>query len=123
MKWTNEEKTVLLDTWANTPPEWTTEQDVLAIASRAVELAAVRDGGRVAAGLIQRYRNENETLRSELTEARATIARLTAAAQALSEHADKAGGPAPGSACTCHMLQRDTQWHDTDCPARPQETA
>jgi len=21
--------------------------------------------------------------------------------------------------CTCHMLQRDTQWHDTDCPRSP----
>lgn len=40
--------------------------------------------------------SERDALSAELTEARATIARLTAAGQVLSEHADKAGGPAPG---------------------------
>lgn len=33
-------------------------------------------------------------------------------------------GDAPQDAkCTCDMLQRDTQWHDTDCPRAPNHSA
>lgn len=125
--------------FANPAKDCTLDDMVVeAIMTCAVELAAARDGGKVAAGLIQRYRNENERLRksadelqrqrdssneswehlrSELTEARATIARLTAAGQALSEHADKAGEPEPTTqpVCTGFAEQCD-HGHIDPCP-------
>lgn len=278
MEWSEEEVNALTETWANTPPEWTTEQDVLAIATRAVELAAARggtmtverratvmcalhqyelpswvgtyadeldehtaaifarnavlesqrdsyskgyqevsaelvalrrerdterlradqavedqetarkayeadirgwqeqrdswrrkvtdavdaldgiDAGGLAAddlagrvqrlkSLLQRAEERAAVLRAHRDELSASNARLLAASTAFTRELDARGGPVPGecsnpdptagptcaergcegqtcrypktrAACTCHMLQRDTQWHDTDCPAR-----
>lgn len=81
-------------------------EDIVTLKARVAVLEAeVQNSGPLALEVL--------ALRSELTEARATIARLTAAAQALSEHADKTGGPIPDP-CICGGEEH----HTFHCPAR-----
>lgn len=48
MDWTDEEKKALVETWANSPPEQSTEADVLEVATKAAELLAARGGTMTA---------------------------------------------------------------------------
>jgi hypothetical protein len=62
--------------------------------ARVAVLEKKRDGAQtLQAAQRDSALREVKALRSELAGARATIARLTAAGQALSEHAEKGGGP------------------------------
>lgn len=112
MKWTEEEieRVARLAREVEHDEVRLSAETLRAIMTHAVELVAAREPSGF--GDFTALKARVAILESELAEARATIARLTAAGQVLSEHADKAGEPIPDP-CICGAVHH----HAFGCPA------